>query len=66
MKPTPDWGPAFEENRKDTMYERTNTLWIDQGYNNLAFVSDKMSQNFFTNLDTNIEQPPSYTESTYL
>lgn len=62
MKPTLEWGPAFEENRRGTKYERIkNPIY---GKTNLSFVHDDQSDTNYLNSKLSNEPPPSYQEST--
>ncbi|XP_063440085.1 sodium- and chloride-dependent glycine transporter 1-like [Mytilus trossulus] len=62
MKPTLEWGPAFEENRRGTKYERIkNPIY---GKTNLSYIHDEQSDSNYLNSKLSNEPPPTYQEST--
>lgn len=65
MKPTSEWGPAFEENRRGTKYERPKKTVSVLGNLNLGFSSDDLSRSTHTDLyNSDNQPPPTYIHST--
>lgn len=65
MKPTSEWGPAFEENRRGTTYERPKKTVSVLGNLNLGFSSDDLSRSTHNDLyNTDNQPPPTYIQST--
>lgn len=65
MKPTSEWGPAFEENRRGTKYERPKATISVLGNVNLGFSHDDMSRSTHNGLYNSDNQPSlTYLQST--